>query len=253
MEKDKKTKKTKKSSFAYACLKGLVRCFYRKRRFLGVEHIPTQASLVIGNHAQVHGPISCELYFPTPKKIWCIGQMMHVKEVPVYAYQDFWSLKPKATRWFFKLLSYLIAPLSAFIFTRADAIGVYKDHRLLSTFRETDKALERGENVVIFPEQAEDYNEIVNEFQDKFVDVARFYYKKHKIALSFVPMYNAPKLRTVVFGKPIVFQPDANIEEERARICGYLKEQITLLAKELPRHKVVPYKNVSKKLYPYSK
>ena len=113
--------------------------------------------------------------------------------------------------------------------------------------------IERGENVVIFPEQAEDYNEIVNEFQDKFVDVARFYYKKHKIALSFVPMYNAPKLRTVVFGKPIVFQPDANIEEERARICGYLKEQITLLAKELPRHKVVPYKNVSKKLYPYSK
>lgn len=249
----KEQKEKRKPSRAYACLKGIVKWFYRKRTFVGTENIPTQASLIIGNHAQVHGPITCELYFPTPKKIWCIGQMMHVKEVPAYAYKDFWSFKPKCVRWFYKLLSYIIAPICGFIFTRADAIGVYKDHRLLSTFRDTERALTRGENVVIFPENIEEYNDIVNEFQDKFVDVAKFYYKKHKVALSFVPMYNAPALRTVIFGKPVVFQPDANMEEERARICTYLKEQITLLSKELPRHRVVPYKNVSKKLYSYSK
>lgn len=245
--------KKKKKSCGYNALKGLVKCFYKKPTFSGIENLGETPSLIIGNHAQVHGPISCELYFPTKKKIWCIGQMMHAKEVPAYAYQDFWSLKPKGIRWFYKGLSYVIAPLCSFIFNRADAIGVYKDSRILSTFRDTERALADGDNVVIFPENTTPHNEIVNGFQDKFVDVARFYYKKHKIALSFVPMYVAPKLRKVVFGKPICYNPEQNIDEQRTAICEYIQAEITRIAKELPRHKVVPYANVSKKLYPYSK
>lgn len=246
-------KATKKHSRGYACVKSVVRWFYRRRTFSGLENLPQSPSLIIGNHAQVHGPMSCELYFPARKKIWCIGQMMRRKEVPAYAYQDFWGLKPKCMRWFYKCLSYSIAPFSAYVFTRADTIGVYKDHRLLSTFRATEKALLQGEHVIVFPENRETYSHIVNGFQDKFVDVARFYYKKHNEALAFVPMYNAPKLRTVVFGKPTYFRPEADIEEERMRICAYIQRQITALAESLPRHKVVPYANVAKKQYVYSK
>lgn len=249
----KEKAKKKKRSCAYSILKGTVRCFYKKPKFLGMENLGKTPTLIIGNHAQVHGPMACELYFPTKKKIWCIGQMMHVKEVPAYAYQDFWSLKPKGIRWFFKGLSYIIAPLCSFIFNRADAIGVYKDSRLLSTFRDTERALLDGDNIIIFPENINPHNEIVDEFQDKFVDVARFYYKKHKIALSFTPMYVAPKLHCVVFGKPIVYQPEQDMDTQRKSICEYIQATITSMAKELPRHRVVPYANVKKKLYPFSK
>ena len=116
-----------KQSKLYNALKWGVGLFYKKRTFVGLENFPDEPCLVIGNHCQAHGPLTCELYFPKKKKIWCIGQMMKVKEVPAYAYQDFWSLKPKCVRWWFKLLSYLIAPLAAFIFNRADTIAVYKD------------------------------------------------------------------------------------------------------------------------------
>lgn len=249
----KEKKQKKKPTRPYRVIKKFVGLFYKKRTFVGVENLPSEPSLIVGNHAQAHGPLTCEMYFPTKKQLWCIGQMMHVKEVPSYAYQDFWSHKPKFWRWWYKLLSYLIAPLSAYIFTHSDSIGVYKDHRLLSTFRETERALSRGENVIVFPECSDPHNDVVNAFQDKFIDVARFYYKKHKKALSFVPMYNAPALRTVLFGEPIAFRPEADIEEERARICSELQRQITELAQSLPRHRVVPYANVAKKLYPYSK
>ena len=220
---------------------------------MGVENIPSEPSLIIGNHAQIHGPLACELFFPTKKYIWCIGEMMHMKEVPDYAYKDFWSLKPKWIRWFFKIISYVIAPIASWALSRADTIAVYKDARIAHTFKETVDKLNEGASVVIFPECPTKFNEIVNEFQDKFIDVGRLYYKKYNKEISFVPMYNAAKLKTIVFGKPIKFDSSKPIEEQRKFICDYLKEEITRIAKELPIHRVVPYLNIKKKDYPKSK
>ena len=178
---------------------------------------------------------------------------MHLKQVPAYAYKDFWSNKPKCIRWVFKIVSYLIAPFASWALSKADTIAVYKDGRIVHTFKETVEKLNEGNNIIIFPECPTEFNDIVNEFQDKFVDVARLYYKKHNKELSFVPMYNAAKLKTIVIGKPIKFDASMPVEEQRKIICGYIKNEITTLAKELPVHTVVPYLNVSKKKYPKSK
>ena len=243
----------KRKNPLYRFIKWSVSLFYKKRKVIGIENLPQEPSLIIGNHAQMHGPLYCELYFPTPKKVWCIGEMLKMKEVPAYAYKDFWSYKPKWSKWFYKILSYLIAPVFSFILSHADTIGVYKDARVISTFKATTKALKEGDNVVIFPERAEDYNEILCEFQTRFVDVAKLYYKQSGKRVSFVPMYHAASIKTVIFGKPIEYDPEMEMEAQRAKICEYLKEEITRLAKELPQHKVVPYKNIKKKDYPYSK
>ena len=231
----------------------LVRIFYRKRTFKNTENLPSCASIVISNHAQMHGPITSELFFPAPKSIWCIGQMMKTKEVPAYAYKDFWSHKPKCTKWFYKLLSYIIAPLASFLMRNADTIAVYKDARIISTFKDSVNSLKDGKHVIIFPENQYTFNEIVNDFQDKFVDVAKMYYDKTQNIVSFVPSYNCPALKTVVFGTPLAYDPTLDIQEQRQKVCTYLKEEITRLAKELPQHKVVPYANIKKKNYPLSK
>lgn len=245
--------KKRKSYPLFHFIKALVRLFYPKIEVVGIENLPDTPSLVVGNHTQMNGPIACELYFPGPHYTWCAGQMMHLKEVPAYAYQDFWSGKPKATRWFYKLLSYIIAPLSVCVFNNANTIGVYRDARGLSTFKNTVKRLSEGANIVIFPEGGEDYNHIVTQFQDKFVDAARLYYKKTGQAVPFVPLYIAPALKKMYIGKPTYFRPDAPIEEERRRLCSYLMDEITAMAVALPEHNVVPYRNVPKKLYPTNK
>lgn len=247
------TKSKNKKPFLYRTLSSVVRLFYKKRKFLNKENVPDQPCLFIGNHAQAHGPLTCELYFPFKKKIWSMGQMMKIKEVPAFAYKDFWSFKSRWTKWFYKILSYLIAPLSVYIFNRADTIGVFKDTRIISTFKKTLKSIQEGDNIIIFPEYLKEHNEIVNDFHDKFIDIARMYYKKHGVCLSFVPMYNAATIKTVVFGKPITYNPNIEINEQRKIICDHIKDEITKMAKELPVHTVIPYKNISKKLYPKSK
>lgn len=244
---------SKNKPFLFTFLKVMVSVFYRKRTFIGIENIPNEPAIIIGNHAQMHGPLTSEMYFPTKKYIWCISNMMSIKEVPKYAYKDFWSHKPKIFRFFYKLLSYIIAFPSAYCFNKADTIAVYKDARLIHTFKTTIEKLNEGANIVIFPECEKEFNNIINEFQDKFIDVAKLYYKKYEKEISFVPMYNAPSLKIVVFGKPIKYNHELDIEKQRKSICDYLKQEITHIATSLPKHIVTPYLNIKKKNYPISK
>lgn len=238
------------SYLCYRFILWLVRLFYIKMEVVGLENLPSEPCVVAGNHAQMHGPIACQLYFPGKRAIWCAGEMMHLKEVPAYTYADFWSKKPLYIRWFYRILSYIIAPLSVCIFNNADTIGVYRGGKITQTFRQTQASLEQGANVVIFPEEDEPFGPIVHQFQLGFVDVARQYYKRTGRELSFVPLYIAPGLKSMYLGKPIRFCGEAPIQEERKRICDYLMEQIADIAVHLPRHTVVPYPNIPKKDYP---
>lgn len=240
----------KHTSLLYRLIKAAVKFFYPKMEVTGSENLPEEPVIVVGNHAQMNGPIAGELYYPGKRYIWCAGQMMHLKEVPAYAYQDFWSRKPPYTRWFYKLLSYLIAPLSVCVFNNAHTIAVYHDTRLILTFRQTVEKLREGASVIIFPEHDAPYNHILCEFQDKFIDIARIYYKSTGKELSFVPMYIAPYLKKICLGRPVRFGADNPIRAERRRICEYLMAEITEMACGLPEHKVVSYNNVPKKCYP---
>ena len=237
------------SMLLYRLIKWLVRQFYPKMEVVGTEKLPDEPAIIVANHAQMNGPIACELYFPGTRYTWCAGQMMHLKDVPDYAFEDFWSRKPAYSRWFYRILSYVIAPASVCVFNNANTIGVYHDARILSTFKNTVSKLTEGAKVVVFPEYSAPYNHIVCDFQDRFVDVAKLYYKKTGKALLFVPMYIAPKLKKMCLGEPVRFSPTNSSEEERRRISHYLMDSITEMAVALPKHTVIPYQNRPKREY----
>lgn len=239
----------KKIPVLYRLIKGTVRFFYGKMEVVGLENLPKNNAVLVGNHTQMNGPIAGELFLPQHCYTWCAGQMMNLKEVPDYAFTDFWSQKPKWTHPFYKLLSYLIAPLAVYLFNHARTVAVYRDMRIMSTFKETIRLLKDDADILIFPEKDEKYNNILYKFQENFIDIAKLYYKKTGIALTFVPMYIAPKLKKMYIGRGIVFNADNPIEEERKRISSYLADEITDIARSLPLHTVVPYRNIPKKYY----
>ncbi|MBE7082045.1 MAG: hypothetical protein E7372_05785 [Clostridiales bacterium] len=242
--------KFRKKGIIYKICAFFIKMSYKKTEYIGLENLPKEPSIIAGNHAQLHGPINAELYFPTKKLIWCDGPMMNRKEFPKYAYSNFFGGKPNI---FQKMLSHMIAPIITNVFRHADALPVYRDMRIMKTYKSTTDVLEQGVNVVILPECPEEFNEITNKFNEYFVDVARFYYKHNAKELNFVPMYYSKELKKTLFGKPIKFDANAPIETERKRICEYLMGEITTLAKTLPPHKVIPFNNVPKKDYKMSK
>ena len=225
----------------------------RRPALQGLEHLPDGPCVIVGNHAQMYGPVAAELYLPFDRAIWCSAEMMHVKEVPAYAFQDFWSRKPRHTRWFYRLLSFLIAPIAACTFSNAHCIGVYRDMRVMRTLRESVRRLQEGANIVIFPEHEVPHNRIVYDFQQSFIDLARLYRHQTGQTLSFVPMYVCPALGRVLFGEPIAYDDAAPADAERARVAQALMDAVTELALSLPAHRVVPYPNLPKKAHPMSK
>lgn len=239
----------KRKSPLFVVIRAAVKFFYPEIEVIGKENIPECDAVLVGNHCLMNGPISAELYLPDNCYTWCAGQMMNLKEVPKYAYADFWSQKPSYLKPFYKLLSYIIAPFSVSIFNSARTVAVYHDMRILSTFKTSVRMLKEGKNMVIFPEKDVPNNNIVYEFQDRFVDIAKLYCNTSGKLLTFVPMYISPKLKRIYIGDGIVFNPDIDIAEERTVICKYLSDEITRIARSLPEHKVVPYKNLPKKCF----
>lgn len=237
-------------SYLYRVFRWFVKIFYPKTQVLGWGNLPKKASVIVANHTQMNGPIISEIYLPDNFYTWCAGQMMEWKSVPGYAYCDFWSQKPRLSRPFYKILSYIITPLAVLIFNNARTIGVYRDRRIIKTFKQTVRKLEEGKNIVIFPEHDVKHNHIVYEFENNFIDIAKLYYKKTNGELEFVPMYIAPSIRKAYFGKPIKFDCKNNSNDERERIGKYLMDEITKMAESLPEHIVVPYRNIKRKNYP---
>lgn len=241
--------KAEKPSLLFKIIKKILYIFYPEFPAIGMENLPDEPCVIVANHSQMHGPIACELHFNEKKYIWCAGQMMSFKDVPAYAYADFWSQKSKLSRPFYKILSYLIAPLAVVIFNNAHTIAVNHDTRIITTFKETLARLEAGNYVIIFPEYDEPDNDILYKFRDKFIDVARLYYKRTGKKLKFVPMYIAPKLKQMHLGNAIEFNPENDLNNERSKICKYLSDTIVKIAKTLPIHTVIPYRNIPKRYY----
>ena len=239
----------KKTTVMFRVIKWLVRIFYGKLEVVGLENLPEKNAVIVGNHSQLNGPIAGELFLPENCYTWCAGQMMERKEVPAYAFSDFWSQKPKWTHPFYKCVSHIIAPLADIIFNNARTIPVYRDSRIITTFKRSIQMLKDGANILIFPEKDEKNNNILYQFQENFVDVASLYYKKTGIELTFVPLYIAPRLRKMYLGKGITFDSQNPIKEERKRMAARMSEEITRMARELPEHKVVPYRNIPRKFY----
>ncbi len=236
----------------FRVIRRVIKWVYPKTEILGTEQLPQEPCVIVANHTQMNGPIIAELYFPGPRKIWCAQEMMVLREVPAYAYRDFWSRKPLWSKWFYKLLSYIIAPFSMCLFNHAQTIPVYRDKRMLETFRRSLNSLKNGENLIIFPEHDAPHNSILCDFQEGFVDLARAYHKQTGKCLQFVPMYLAPALHAGYLGQPVAYDPESSVKSERRRICDLLMEQITQMAVKLPRHRVVPYSNIPKKDYVYN-
>ena len=111
---------------------------------------------------------------------------------------------------------------------------------------------EKDMPVIIFPEHDPPYNNILSTFQDRFVTVARQYYRRSGQTVSFVPLYIAPTMHTMYLGRPVAFDPSVPNREECRRVCDELTQRITDLATGLPLHRVVPYRNIPKTQYPYN-
>lgn len=245
----KKPKTSRVFKIFYKTLYFFASIKYHGTTILNEKKLSKRDIVIVSNHAQLNGPIIGEILLPKNCFIWANGQMFKKEDVAEYAMEDFFPYKSKWLRPIYKLAAKMLSYLLPGIMANARAVPVYRDMRIVSTFRESVRLLEGGNSLLIFPECHQPNNNIINKLQTNFVDVARFYYRRTGRELTFLPMYISPTLKLCTIGEGIKYNSKGDIELERERITDYLDLEITRLGRSLPKHTVIPFDNISSKEY----
>ena len=74
----------KKTTWIYRVLRWFIWLFSPKYRLEGVENLPAEPCVIVGNHSHMYGPIAGELYTPGKHYVWCAGEMMNRDEVAAH-------------------------------------------------------------------------------------------------------------------------------------------------------------------------
>ena len=191
------------------------------------------------NHGEIYGPIVTNLYVPFSFRPWCTYEMLDKRAVAERAMQGAFQNAKGPWRSILNFLMHAIgAPLLVWLMKSVDAIPVYHDNprKLMQTFRETIAAMEAGDNILIFPENAATsenqryVKEGVSEFFTGFTMVGQLYNNKTGKCPLFVPLYANKRKRTITFGVPTRYNPDVNANEEKERLCAYLRGEMLRVA-----------------------
>ena len=216
---------------------GILRPFYR-HRMVGIENVRLDTDnpiVLLGNHAEIYGPIASALCIPFPVRFWVISKMMfNKKEVRAYLYKNTFSKKTFLPVIIRKLLAWYLGWLSVNVMNSLKAIAVYRDSpiKLRQTLRESVEALMQGDNLMIFPEHPDGkyVKGGISEFSPGFLMLAEAWWKKAGKKLRIIPVYANREKKTFTFGQEITYEPENGYAAEQDRILKESYEQMIRLA-----------------------
>ena len=207
-------------------------------RVIDAEHIEPDDSnplVFLCNHGEFYGPIICNVFIPVPVRSWTFSMMMFdQKEVTAYIYENTFSQMKNQPVMIRKMLARFFGWLSVTVMNQIESIPVYRDSplKLRETVRQSIEAMEAGDNLLIFPEDPsyKYATDGIGELSPGFVMLAEAYWKKTHKKLRIMPMYANKTERTVTFGNPITYEPEAGFSSEQDRIVQETIRQIRTMA-----------------------
>ncbi len=184
--------------------------------------------ILVSNHAGAFGPISVITSFATKLYPWVDHETVERKTAGRKVQEDFLEaelhFKPPFSSYFGRVIGRVCAALMRDI----NAIPVYgKSRRIRATVDMSLDLLEKGENILVFPEDAKKpKNEAFCDFSTGFMNLARLYFEKTRKAISFIPVAVNRKVKGILVGKPIRFNALAPFRDEKQRLKQELETSI---------------------------
>ncbi|MBQ3181943.1 MAG: glycerol acyltransferase [Clostridia bacterium] len=198
-----------------------------------VGKIPDSPSVFVVHHQNMSGPVHALLTLPVQAHIWVLKVFFDRKEC-FNQYMDYTFTKR------FGMPKILAAPL-AFIISLGvpmvmhsfSAIPVNRSSRdILKTFQLSQKALIKGENLIISPDvDYDDDSRSMGDIYTGFLHLEKNYFKETKKHLSFVPMSYNTKERTLFIGKAIQFDDKTPYNTQKEQVAKKIKNSINAINK----------------------
>lgn len=214
----------------YRGMKQMMKIRYKRPEFVFLGEQPTNGSIILSDHEGTDAPMSLEMYCQFPIRMWGTCEMnsglirMYKYQTQVYYHEKkHWNLHLA------RLFCLLASPLTNLFYKGLKLISTYHDANFFHTIKESFEAIEKGENIVIFPEKSPDgYEAELRGFYAGFVVFAQYCYKKGIDTPIYVSCFKK-KERVYIFDEPIMFSELKSKFDNRDQMAEYLLDRCNKL------------------------
>ena len=203
MQKSEKYRDTIKRKRWFKIYKCIIRPFIKKPRFKYLGEKISEPSIILSNHVGAKAPLSWEIFFKHPFRFWGTYEMTSgIKSVYKYLSTTYFHQKKHMNRVLAKIIAFVACPFVNLFYKGMRLIPTYRDARLKGTINQSEKTIEKGGNLIIFPEDsAKGYFDTLKTFYGGFVVFAERMLNKGKDLRIYVA-YLHRKAHTFIIDKP---------------------------------------------------
>ncbi len=209
----------------FSAVRGIAKPFLPVRRAVYAEPVGEDPCIFIANHIGAMGPIYMAATFPLGENaaIWCNEGVMDEKLIVEYARHDWWwRPESRLAPFYSATVPYLAKAIVPRLMRSAPTIPVYRDSRIMTTMRQTVRALKEGRHIIIFPELPDGYDSHAEKLQMGWLNIVSLYRRQTGKELKMVPVYIDQKAKVFRVGKGITADADIPLAEQEDRIERYL-------------------------------
>ncbi len=222
----------KKQKLSFKVLKQLMKMKYKRPAFMYLGEEVSNGAIILSNHEGTDAPMSLEIYFDKPVRMWGAYQMNSgLKKMYKYQTRVYYHEKKHWNLHLARLFCLIASPLTNLFYSGFDLISTYQDTRFLKTLRESEDTIHNGGNVVVFPEVSDNgYLAELEGFHAGCVMLAERLYKKGIDVPIFVSYFKKQE-RVYVIDKPIKYSQLIKNGKSREEIAEALKTRCNELGK----------------------
>jgi hypothetical protein len=225
-------KKKAKRKLYFRVLKKIMKIRYKEPKFVYLGEQFVNGALILSNHEGTDSPMSLEIYCDKPIRMWGayemnsgLGKLYKYQTKIYYHEKKHWNIHLA------RLFCLIASPLTWLFYSGFDLISVYRDTRLIKTLRESVRALESGDNIVIFPEDSRNgYLSELEGFHGGFILLAELC-ERRGIDLPIYVSYFRKSDKTYIFDAPVRYSELSAKYKSREEIGNYLCERCNAIGK----------------------
>ena len=205
-----------------------------RHRVVGREHLKPEhyPSVFVCNHGFLYGPIVASLYLPTYFRPWIHDRMLNEDKATLELAASFpWVRRligRKAAMRIYRFFAHLVVKL--LLSFRPIPVVRGTSHDAITTFDHSLKALEEGDNLLLFPEKpkrlANQPGADLRNFYTGFAHLGKLYYDATQRPLLFYPIYSDHHTRRFIIGEPVPYDTTLPPRDSKRAIAEQLQARM---------------------------
>lgn len=212
-------------------LKGIIKIFVHKPKFVYLGEKVNGPSIVLSNHQGAVAPVKWELYADFPFRFWGTYEMNNgLKSTFKYLKNVYFFKKKHFSKFVSAILAFFACPFANLFYKGLNLISTYPNIELKKTITESVKTIKNNQSLIIFPEDSSTgYHKKLSEFIAGFVVLANRCLKLG-FDLPIYVSYYKKKEKEFIIDKPVMFSELEKKKQTRKEIAKLMCNRANELA-----------------------